>query len=225
MPAKIRLFAQSALNNPIMVSVGRAGAANQNVTQEVEYVREENRVPHLLESLVKTAPPVLIFCHKKQDVDTIHEYLLLKNVKVSSIHGERGQGEREEAIDNFRNGYTDVLVATDIASKGLDFRGVQHVINFDMPKDIEDYVHRIGRTGRGGEQGMATTYINDSCPLSILLDLKGLLIEAKQDIPKVLREIGDDDISTTCTYCGGFGHRIIQCPKLERDRRDIMKVT
>ena len=77
-----------------------------------------------------------------------------------SIHGSKEQEERTWAIDNFKSGLKDVLVATDIASKGLDFPDIQHVINFDMPEDIENYVHRIGRTGRRGKTGISTTYIN-----------------------------------------------------------------
>ena len=83
-------------------------------------------------------------------------------------------------------GKADVLVATDVASKGLDFPDIQHVINFDMPSEIENYVHRIGRTGRCGKTGIATTFINKNQSESILLDLKHLLKEAKQRIPPVL---------------------------------------
>lgn len=81
-----------------------------------------------------------------------------------------------------QKGDKDVLVATDVASKGLDFPGIQHVINYDMPDDIENYVHRIGRTGRSGQQGVATTFVNKANDESVLLDLKHLLIEAKQKV-------------------------------------------
>lgn len=82
----------------------------------------------------------------------------------------------------FQRGDKDVLVATDVASKGLDFPGIQHVINYDMPDDIENYVHRIGRTGRSGQQGVATTFVNKANDESVLLDLKHLLIEANQKV-------------------------------------------
>ena len=85
-----------------------------------------------------------------------------------------------------QKGEKDVLVATDVASKGLDFPNIQHVINYDLPDEIENYVHRIGRTGRSGKTGVATTFINKAQEESILLDLKHLLIEAKQRIPPVL---------------------------------------
>jgi len=192
MPKKIQNFAKSALVKPVTVNVGRAGAASVNITQEVEYVKPESRIPHLLQSLQKTPPPVLIFAEKKSDVDAIHEYLLMKGVEAVSIHGSKEQEERTWAIDKFKSGEKDVLVATDVASKGLDFPDIQHVINFDMPEDIENYVHRIGRTGRRGRAGCSTTYINRSIEEAILLDLKHLLIEAKQKVPEFLQNLGGE---------------------------------
>ncbi|KAL6219701.1 hypothetical protein ACLB2K_007460 [Fragaria x ananassa] len=153
MPAKIQNFARSALVKPVTVNVGQAGAANLVVTQEVEYVKQEVKIVYLLECLQKTPPPVLIFCENKADVDDIHEYLLLKGVEAVAIHGGKHQEEREYAISSFKAGKKDVLVATDVASNGLDFRDIQHVINYDMPAEIENYVHRIGRTGRCGKTG------------------------------------------------------------------------
>ena len=139
MPKKIQSFARSALVNPVTVNVGRAGAASLDVIQEVEYVKQEARVVYLLECLQKTPPPVLVFSEKKAEVDDIHEYLLLKGVQAVSIHGGKDQEERQWAIREFRGGRKDVLVATDVASKGLDFANIQHVINYDMPTDIENY--------------------------------------------------------------------------------------
>ena len=179
MPVKIRNFAQTALVNPVVVNVGRAGAANLDVIQEVEYVKQEAKTVYILECLQKTPPPVLIFAENKvryqqnstceqlalshklglnlcmrhcfqSDVDDIHEYLLLKGVEAVAIHGGKDQEDREHAIDTFKAGQKDVLVATDVAGKGLDFPNIQHVINYDMPEEIENYVHRIGRTGRCG---------------------------------------------------------------------------
>ncbi|CAN6573139.1 unnamed protein product [Malus baccata var. baccata] len=228
MPAKIQNFARSALVKPVTVNVGRAGAANLDVIQEVEYVKQEAKIVYLLECLQKTPPPVLIFCENKADVDDIHEYLLLKGVEAVAIHGGKDQEEREYAISSFKAGKKDVLVATDIASKGLDFPDIQHVINYDMPPEIENYVHRIGRTGRCGKTGIATTFINKNQTETTLLDLKHLLQEAKQRIPPVLAELNDpmEDVDAItnasgvkgCAYCGGLGHRIKDCPKLEQQK-------
>ncbi|KAK6639960.1 hypothetical protein RUM43_008237 [Polyplax serrata] len=222
MPKKIQNFARSALVKPITINVGRAGAASMNVIQEVEYVKQEAKVVYLLECLQKTAPPVLIFAEKKQDVDAIHEYLLLKGVEAVAIHGGKDQEERSRSVDAFRSGKKDVLVATDVASKGLDFPDIQHVINYDMPDDVENYVHRIGRTGRSQKTGKATTFVNKANDESVLLDLKHLLMEANQKVPLFLAtlksenekylDLGDE---RGCSYCGGLGHRITNCPKLE----------
>uniref|UniRef100_A0A0N5AVV6 RNA helicase n=1 Tax=Syphacia muris TaxID=451379 RepID=A0A0N5AVV6_9BILA len=227
MPRKIQKFAQSALVRAIIVNVGRAGAASLNVIQEIEYVRADEKFTRILECLQKTPPRVLIFAEKKSDVDNIYEYLLIKGVDAASLHGGKDQKDRHTGVDAFRRGEKDVLVATDVASKGLDFENIQHVINFDMPEDIENYVHRIGRTGRSGKKGMATTFVNRRSDISVLQDLRALLIEAGQELPVFLKELGGEvepipqnsDISNNddrgCSYCSGLGHRITNCPKLE----------
>ena len=144
-------------------------------------------------------------------------------MEAAAIHGGKDQEERLKAVAAFRAGTKDILVATDVASKGLDFPDIQHVINYDMPGDIEDYVHRIGRTGRQGKKGIATTYIYKTVEESVLHDLKHLLIEAKQVVPDFLAtmegltdkmlQFGDEDKG--CAFCGGLGHRITACPKLQ----------
>lgn len=228
MPKKFQDFAQDVLVKPAVVNVGRAGAANLDVIQEVEYVKQEAKILYLLECLQKTAPPVIIFCDRTSDVDDVHEYLLLKGVAAVGIHGSKSAEERAEAIDHFKKGMKDVLVATDVAAKGLDFPDIQHVINFDMPKEIENYVHRIGRTGRCGKTGVATTFINKSVEESVLLDLKHLLVEAKQRVPPVLLALDDPrelaeraGLGRGCAFCGGLGHRITECPKLEQNRNKM----
>jgi len=229
-PKKFQDFAKQTLVKPLVVNVGRAGAANLDVIQEVEYVKQEAKIVYLLECLQKTAPPVIIFCERKGDVDDIHEYLLLKGVEAVSIHGGKDQAERNEAIQLYKDGKKDVLVATDVAAKGLDFADIQHVINFDMPPEIENYVHRIGRTGRCGKTGVATTFINKSCEETTLLDLKHLLKEAHQRIPPVLMIMDDplenvqrEDGTKGCSFCGGLGHSIVDCPKIDKDARRVTK--
>lgn len=227
MPKKIQNFALSAMVEPVTVNVsGRAGAANKRIKQDVEYVKQEAKLAHLLLAIDKTGPPVIIFARRPTDVDDIHEYLLLKGLSVAAIHGQKHQEERSLAVDEFRNKTKDILVATDVASKGLDFKEIKHVINYDMPAEIEDYTHRIGRTGRRGEQGLATTFVNKQVDESTLLDLKALLLEAGQKLPRFLelmqseaeRLLDLDDSDKGCSYCGGLGHRIGNCPKLEANQ-------
>ena len=202
MPKTIQNFAQGSLIRPVLVNCGRAGAANLDVIQEVEYVKQEAKMVYLLECLQKTPPPCIVFSDNKNEVDDIQEYLLLKGVEAVAIHGSKTQDEREYAIKSFKSGAKDVMVASGVASKGLDFNEIQHVIvrailssfsaerrltspslpvqNYSMPKEIEDYVHQIGRTGRSGKTGIATTFVNMNTSEQTLLDLKYLLKEAKQ---------------------------------------------
>jgi ATP-dependent RNA helicase DDX41 len=204
MPRKIQDFAQQSLIRPVLVNVGRAGAANLDVLQVVEYVKQEAKMVYLLECLQKTAPPVIIFSDNKNEVDDIQEYLLLKGVEAVAIHGSKSvfrfacvsessliavlaQEERQYAIKSFKSGAKDVMVASGVASKGLDFNDIQHVIIFSMPKEIEDYVHQIGRTGRSGKTGIATTFVNMNTPEQTLLDLKYLLMEAGQKCVSTVR--------------------------------------
>ncbi|KIJ34635.1 hypothetical protein M422DRAFT_34983 [Sphaerobolus stellatus SS14] len=229
MPRKIQDFAQQSLIKPVLVNVGRAGAANLDVLQVVEYVKQEAKMVYLLECLQKTAPPVIIFSENKNEVDDIHEYLLLKGVEAVAIHGSKTQEERQYAIKSFKSGAKDVMVASGVASKGLDFNDIQHVIIFTMPKEIEDYVHQIGRTGRSGKTGIATTFVNMNTPEQTLLDLKYLLMEAGQKVPPFLQSIEDPRAKQGgslqgCSVCGGelLGHSVSNCPKLEDAARRTM---
>ncbi|KAG9225966.1 hypothetical protein CCMSSC00406_0006412 [Pleurotus cornucopiae] len=227
MPKKIQDFAQQSLIKPILVNVGRAGAANLDVLQVVEYVKQEAKMVYLLECLQKTAPPVIVFSENKNEVDDIQEYLLLKGVEAVAIHGSKSQEERQYAIKSFKSGAKDVMVASGVASKGLDFNDIQHVIIFSMPKEIEDYVHQIGRTGRSGKTGIATTFVNMNTPEQTLLDLKYLLMEAGQKVPPFLSSIDDPRAVQGgslkgCPVCGGLGHGISNCPKLEDTQRRQM---
>ncbi|KAL0947470.1 hypothetical protein HGRIS_013575 [Hohenbuehelia grisea] len=227
MPRKIQDFAQQSLIKPVLVNVGRAGAANLDVLQVVEYVKQEAKMVYLLECLQKTPPPVIIFSENKNEVDDIQEYLLLKGVEAVSIHGSKSQEERQYAIKSFKSGAKDVMVASGVASKGLDFNEIQHVIIFSMPKEIEDYVHQIGRTGRSGKTGIATTFVNMNTPEQTLLDLKYLLMEAGQKVPPFLATIDDPRAAQGgslkgCPVCGGLGHSISNCPKLEDTQRRQM---
>ncbi|RDB21215.1 DEAD-box ATP-dependent RNA helicase 35 [Hypsizygus marmoreus] len=227
MPRKIQDFARESLIRPILVNVGRAGAANLDVLQVVEYVKQEAKMVYLLECLQKTPPPVIIFSENKNEVDDIQEYLLLKGVEAVAIHGSKTQEERQYAIKSFKSGAKDVMVASSVASKGLDFNDIQHVIIYSMPKEIEDYVHQIGRTGRSGKTGIATTFVNMSTPEQTLLDLKYLLMEAGQKVPPFLSTIDDPRAAQGgslkgCSVCGGLGHAISNCPKLEDAKRREM---
>jgi len=144
--------------------------------------------------LFRAAPDslTLIFVETKKGADSLEEFLACEGgYEVTSIHGDRSQREREEALRSFRCGSTPILVATAVAARGLDIPHVKHVINFDLPSDIEEYVHRIGRTGRMGNLGQATSFFNDK-NRNLTRDLMELLIETKQELPAWLQNMGSD---------------------------------
>ncbi|RTG80908.1 ATP-dependent RNA helicase DDX3X, partial [Schistosoma bovis] len=124
----------------------------------------------------------LVFVETKRGADVLAKFLCQLNFPVTSIHGDRPQTEREHALQSFRSGRTPILIATAVAARGLDIPNVKHVINFDLPSDIEEYVHRIGRTGRMGQPGSATSFFSEKNQ-NVVRDLVELLRESKQAVP------------------------------------------
>ncbi|KAG0022881.1 DEAD-box ATP-dependent RNA helicase, partial [Entomortierella chlamydospora] len=147
-------LARDFLRDYIFLSVGRVGSTSENITQKFEYVEDEDKRSVLLDIL--HAQPkgdlglTLIFVETKRMADSLSDFLLSQNFPATSIHGDRTQHERERALDMFRSGRCPIMVATAVAARGLDIPNVTHVVSYDLPTDIDDYVHRIGRTGRAG---------------------------------------------------------------------------
>ncbi|XP_055377428.1 ATP-dependent RNA helicase bel [Condylostylus longicornis] len=196
-PKAIQELAGDFLHNYIFLAVGRVGSTSENITQTILWVNEHDKRSYLLDLLssLKEGNPdyskdslTLIFVETKKGADALEEFLYQCNHPVTSIHGDRTQKEREEALRCFRSGECPILVATAVAARGLDIPHVKHVINFDLPSDVEEYVHRIGRTGRMGNLGVATSFFNEK-NRNICADLMELLIETKQEIPNFLEEI------------------------------------
>merc|ERR1740129_2110901 len=133
----------------------------------------------------------LVFVETKKGADQLDEFLYTQGFPVTSIHGDRTQREREDALRVFRSGKTPILVATAVAARGLDIPNVKHVINFDLPSDIEEYVHRIGRTGRMGNLGLATSFFNDK-NRNLTKDMVELIIESSQELPGWLEALSVD---------------------------------
>jgi len=125
---------------------------------------------------------ILVFVETKRSADALEYHLSRMSYPATSIHGDRTQREREDALAAFKTGRFPILVATDVASRGLDISGVTHVFNYDMPNTIDDYVHRIGRTGRVGNTGVAISFFNDG-NRSLARELADLLIENDQECP------------------------------------------
>lgn len=150
------------LREPVMVTV-KTGDTSRDVFQDVVHVpKGANKVDVLHDLLIKPGfDKVLIFGRTKHGVDRLGKQLTQRGFKAESIHGDKTQGKRQQALDLFRRDHVNILVATDVAARGLDIKGVSHVINYDIPNTDEDYVHRIGRTGRAGQKGIALTLIEE----------------------------------------------------------------
>ncbi len=181
-PRPIQRLAADFLMNPVEIRIGRVGAATELVTQKVLYVEERDKFEALCDMVSANPGLTLVFVETKRNADMLEGRLCQEGYPATSIHGDRTQGEREAALRTFKNGRTPILVATNVAARGLDIDDVAHVINYDMPGDIDDYVHRIGRTGRAGNTGLATSFINDKNG-NIARELAGILKDANQECP------------------------------------------
>lgn len=210
-PKEIQLLARDFLNNYIFLAVGRVGSTSVMITQRLEWV-EENEKRSFLIDLLRTDPGALtlVFVETKRGADDLERYLLMENYPAISIHGDKCQSEREEALRAFRSARKPILVATAVAARGLDISNVKFVVNFDLPTDIDEYVHRIGRTGRAGNSGEAISFFNEK-NRNIARDLHDIFIETQQEIPEFLTKIVDEIRSAhhpnKSRYSNGMGGR------------------
>nr|XP_020027441.1 ATP-dependent RNA helicase DDX3X-like isoform X1 [Castor canadensis] len=214
-PKEIQMLARDFLDEYIFLAVGRVGSTSENITQKVVWVEELDKRSFLLDLLSATGKDslILVFVETKKGADSLEDFLYHEGYACTSIHGDRSQRDREEALHQFRSGKSPILVATAVAARGLDISNVKHVINFDLPSDIEEYVHRIGRTGRVGNLGFATSFFNER-NINITKDLLDLLIEAKQEVPSWLESMayehhykGSSRGRSKSRFSGGFGAR------------------
>lgn len=199
-PRDIQMLARDFLKDYIFLSVGRVGSTSENITQKVEYVEDVDKRSVLLDILHTHAGNLtLIFVETKRMADSLSDFLINQSFPATSIHGDRTQRERERALEFFRNGRCPIMVATAVAARGLDIPNVTHVINYDLPTDIDDYVHRIGRTGRAGNTGIATAFFNRG-NRGVVRELMDLLKEANQEVPSFLEAIARES-----SFGGGGG--------------------
>lgn len=158
---KVQDLLQSFVKDPVTVSVKKQ-ETSENVDQDiVKIVSHTQKVDQLHDLLIKDGfDKVLIFGRTKYGIEKLNRELLSRGFKVGAIHGNKNQNQRQRALDSFKNNETKILLATDVASRGLDIDNVTHVINYDLPETFEDYIHRIGRTGRAGQKGIALTFVD-----------------------------------------------------------------
>jgi len=178
----IKRLADGLLNKPTLIEVARRNTASEQVEQAVHFVNKDTK-RDLLSHLIKEGnwKQVLVFTRTKHGANRLSEHLGKIGITSAAIHGNKSQGARTKALDNFKKGTVRVLVATDIAARGIDIDQLPHVVNFELPNVSEDYVHRIGRTGRAGREGIAISLV---CGEEIDY-LDGIEKLIKKDIEKI----------------------------------------
>lgn len=201
MPVKVELLARKYLRNPVSiilrvrffsniaqayVSIGeRTGSVVEKIQQNVLWTTDSQKLRHLRDVVHNEDPPIIVFCNAKKTCDVVARFLISEGYSCAVLHSGKSQDLRGQSLEGFKKGTYDVLVATDVAGRGLDIRGVTHVVNYDMPKTLEGYTHRIGRTGRAGLEGRATSFLTNE-DTDIMYDLKQMLIQTESQIPPEL---------------------------------------
>ncbi|XP_065849994.1 DEAD-box ATP-dependent RNA helicase 52C-like [Euphorbia lathyris] len=197
-PHNIQKLASDFLSDYVFLTVGRVGSSTNLIAQRVELVQDmdkRNRLVDILGSQMANGTNskqnlTLIFVETKRGADALEHWLCTNGFPAIAIHGDKMQKERERALKLFKSGATPILVATDVASRGLDIPHVSHVINFDLPRDIDDYVHRIGRTGRAGKSGAATAFFSDKNS-PIAKGLAEVMKEGNLEVPSWLSQYAE----------------------------------
>ena len=159
LPKGIEKASAKYLNNPARIEIGQANSASQNIVQTTEFVSKEGKFEALVHALRQHEESAIVFMNSKFATEKLAKRLKVSNISASAIHGDLRQNKRERVILGLRNNKFRVLVATDVAARGIDIPHIHQVINFDLPRQTEDYIHRIGRTGRNGANGLALNLV------------------------------------------------------------------
>lgn len=203
-PSEVQQLALDFLKDYLFLTIGILGSANNDVTQNFVEVEKFKKRETLIETLKDVGTDrTLVFVETKKNADFLACILSNEGFPTTSIHGDRLQREREEALRDFKTGKMPILVATAVAARGLDIKGVAHVVNYDLPKTIDEYVHRIGRTGRVGNTGKATSFFDPNENSDLAADLVKILSECQQEVPDYLANGGGGGGGMAAQ--GGFG--------------------
>ena len=161
MPPPIKKLADRFMDNPKLIEVARPASTNASITQSLVKVSSRGKASALRDLLRGDVKNAIVFCNRKRDVKALADTLKRDRFRVGQIHGDMEQADRMATLDRFKSDEINILVASDVAARGLDIKGVSHVFNYDVPHHAEDYVHRIGRTGRAGATGIAISLFTD----------------------------------------------------------------
>jgi ATP-dependent RNA helicase RhlE len=202
MPGEIRSLANTLLRNPATVQVAPVASTVDKVDQSVYFVERRNK-PALLAHLVKDLAMyrAIVFTRTKHGADRVVRHLHTRGIRAEAIHGNKSQNNRERALKNFKADRTPILVATDIASRGIDVDGISHVVNYDLTHEPETYVHRIGRTARAGASGTAVSFCD---PAEEMPNLKAIEKLIRRAIPV---KTDQPEYPKAAEGAGGNGHR------------------
>jgi len=182
MPGEIAKLADTILTNPVRVEVTPVSSTANTIQQSVYFVEKKDKKKLLLHLLQdRTIATALVFARTKHGADKVAKDLVTAGIRAEAIHGNKSQGARQRALSNFKSQHTRVLVATDIAARGIDVEDLSHVINYELPNVPETYVHRIGRTGRAGASGISLSFCDEE-EKEFLSDIHKLI---KKSIPVV----------------------------------------
>ncbi|MFL6675746.1 MAG: DEAD/DEAH box helicase, partial [Massilia sp.] len=174
-------MARRITKEPMVIQIASATQRHENIAQRVHFVDDLSHKNRLLDHLLRdeTLDQAVVFTATKRDADTIADRLNIAGFSAAALHGDMHQGARNRTLDGLRRGNVKVLVATDVAARGIDVPNITHVVNYDLPKFPEDYVHRIGRTGRAGRNGVAISLVNHAEGMNV----KRIERFTKQPIP------------------------------------------
>ncbi|MCI1248336.1 MAG: DEAD/DEAH box helicase [Megasphaera sp.] len=159
-PDKIRGLAKKHMQNPLVLNIREGSTITlENIEQRIYMVREEQKLPRLCQMITEMNPYLaIVFCNTKERTSILASQLIEKGFNIGELHGDMSQGRRTQVLRDFTKAKTQILVATDIAARGIDIEGITHVFSYDVPHDVDYYIHRIGRTGRAGNEGLSVMF-------------------------------------------------------------------
>eukprot|EP00931_Biecheleriopsis_adriatica_P052116 TRINITY_DN3029_c0_g2_i1.p1 TRINITY_DN3029_c0_g2~~TRINITY_DN3029_c0_g2_i1.p1 ORF type:complete len:1280 (+),score=456.61 TRINITY_DN3029_c0_g2_i1:132-3971(+) len=227
LPAHVEALARKVLKKPVEITVGERNTAATNVTQFVEVLDESQKFYRLLQLLGEWQEhgAIIIFVHQQKDVDEMFTELLKYGYPPLALHGGQDQQDRDFTLQDFKDGISNILIATSVAARGIDVKNVILVVNFKVPDHLEDYIHRIGRTGRAGKAGFAYTFIQPD-EADRAQDMVDALRQCNQEVPLKLKALAEEHQTAVNTgqaekrkRWGGFGGKGFKYDNTEKSRQ------